>query len=133
MTTCTEHPSTSSTGRGHQDPLESDDQETQMTTEHPAPDTALTERSVENDALRRVAEDIAYEHAASIDGEFGCCHAETALRAGGRAPEFDGDEFQPIPENCPGQSVLARHLAAISAAVSPPPGSSTTEDQGPRR
>lgn len=65
-------------------------------------------------ALQAIAEDIAYQHAATIDGEFGCCHDEDALRAGGRVPEFDGDEFDPIPDDCPGKQTLDRHLARIA-------------------
>jgi hypothetical protein len=78
--------------------------------------------TVDNDALVTVAESIAREHAASIDAGFGCCHDEDALRAGGRAPEYEGDEFEPIPDYCPGKRVLDRHLAAIARAI--PPGGS---------
>ena len=67
-------------------------------------------------ALRAIAEDIAYQHAATIDGEYGCCHDEDALRAGGRVPEFDGDEFEPIPDDCPGKQTLDRHLDRIAAS-----------------
>lgn len=65
-------------------------------------------------AARAIAEDIAYQHAATIDGERGCCHDEDAFRAGGRVPEFDGDEFDPIPDDCPGKQTLDRHLAQIA-------------------
>jgi hypothetical protein len=75
--------------------------------------------TVDYDALVEVAESIAREHAASIDAEFGCCHDEDALRAGGRAPQYEGDEFEPIPVYCPGKRVLARHLAAIASVTSP--------------
>lgn len=77
--------------------------------------------TAESDALAVVAERIAYEHAVTIDGEFGCCHDEDALRTGGRVPEYEGDEFQPIPEDCPGKRTLDRHLAAIRAVRVIPP------------
>lgn len=70
--------------------------------------------------LREVAERIAYEHAATVDGEFGCCHNEDELRAGGRAPSFDGDEFEPIPDDCPGKEIVERHLDALAAYEAAP-------------
>lgn len=77
--------------------------------------------TAENAALRAVAERIAREHAASVDGEFGCCHDEDAFLAGGRVPEFEGDEFEPIPDYCLGKRLLDRHLAAIRATCVLPP------------
>jgi hypothetical protein len=67
--------------------------------------------------LRDAAVELAYRRASDIDAEFGCCHSIEDFRAGGRLPEFDGDEFQPIPSDCTGARVLADDLRALLAAV----------------
>lgn len=59
--------------------------------------------------------DLAYEYAATVDGEWGCCHGEEDLRAGGRVPEYDGDEFEPLPADCLGAGVVAKWLPLLAA------------------
>lgn len=58
-------------------------------------------------------EAMVYEHAATVDAEWGCSHNVVELRAGGRAPEYDGDTFAPCPEDCPGMEVVRERLLGV--------------------
>jgi hypothetical protein len=57
-------------------------------------------------ALEQRLTEIEYQYAATIDGEWGCCHDAEELRRGGRAPQFDGDTFDPLPPTCAGSDQL---------------------------
>lgn len=72
----------------------------------------------EVDRLRQVATDIASHYAADIDGERGCCHTSDDLENSGRAPEFDGDTFDPLPDECAGRRMLDWCLQLVDRDVS---------------
>lgn len=67
-----------------------------------------------------LAERIAYAYAETVDSEWGCCHSAEDLRRGGRAPEFDDDEFEPLGDHCPGRDLLDVWLPQIEALRTPP-------------
>lgn len=55
-------------------------------------------------------ESLVYEHAATVDGEWGCSHNGPELRAGGRPPGYQGDTFDPLPDDCPGAEIVDTYL-----------------------
>lgn len=62
-----------------------------------------------------LAEQIAYAYAATVDGEWGCCHSAEDLRAGGREPAWEGEDFDPLPDYCVGVATLKDWLPRIAA------------------
>lgn len=62
------------------------------------------------------------EHGATVDGEYGCCHDADALLAGGRVAEFEGDEFDPLPVDCPGAKAALPGLLLLALPYAGHPG-----------
>ena len=69
----------------------------------------------ECEAKRRIMTE-AFEVAATIDGEWGCCHDADDIRRGYREPTPGwGDEAEPLPEGCAGPEVAGKFLQALAA------------------
>jgi hypothetical protein len=68
----------------------------------------------ECEAKRRIVDFMLDEHGATIDGEWGCCHSGADFRNGGRAPEYEGDEFETLPSDCPGAKAALAGLALLA-------------------
>ena len=69
----------------------------------------------ECEAKRRIVAE-AFEVAATIDGEWGCCHDADDIRRGYREPTPGwGDEAEPLPEGCAGPEVAGKFLQALAA------------------
>ena len=69
----------------------------------------------ECEAKRRIVAE-AFEVAATIDGEWGCCHDAEDIRRGYREPTLGwGDEAEPLPEGCAGPEVAGKFLQALAA------------------
>lgn len=69
----------------------------------------------ECEAKRRIVTE-AFEVAATIDGEWGCCHDAEDIRRGYREPTPGwGDEAEPLPEGCAGPEVAGKFLQALAA------------------
>ena len=69
----------------------------------------------ECEAKRRIVAE-AFEVAATIDGEWGCCHDADDIRRGYREPTPGwGDEAEPLPESCAGPEVAGKFLQALAA------------------
>jgi hypothetical protein len=64
----------------------------------------------EVDRLRALIDELALEHAETIDGEWGCCHNKTEIRSGIVPPDFEGDEATTLTaEACPGREAYLKH------------------------
>jgi len=74
----------------------------------------------ECEAKRRIVEQ-AFRIAATIDGEWGCCHGPEAIRTGRMVPDFDDEAPEDLPSGCPGPDVAARFLSPLAAAYSDHP------------
>ena len=69
----------------------------------------------ECEAKRRIVAE-AFEVAATIDGEWGCCHDADDIRRGYREPTPGwGDEAEPLPEGCAGPEGAGKFLQALAA------------------
>lgn len=68
----------------------------------------------ECEAKRQIVAFMLDDHGATIDGEWGCCHSGDDLRNGGRAPEYEGDEFEPLPSDCPGAKAALDGLKLLA-------------------
>ena len=68
----------------------------------------------ECEAKRRIMTE-AFEVAATIDGEWGCCHDADDIRRGYREPTPGwGDEPEPLPANCAGPEVAGKFLQGLA-------------------
>ena len=75
----------------------------------------------ECEAKRRIVAE-AFEVAATIDGEWGCCHDAEDIRRGYREPTPGwGDEAEPLPEGCAGPEVAGKFLQALAAVYADHP------------
>lgn len=72
-------------------------------------------------AAKRAIVDQALETAQQIDGEWGCCHSASDIRRGFRAPDFDGDTTDPLPETCYGPEAAARFLHPLASVYADDP------------
>lgn len=77
---------------------------------------------VEVEAKRAIVAE-AFEVAATIDGEWGCCHDADDIRRGYREPTPGwGDEAEPLPESCQGPDVAAKFLWPLASVFADRPG-----------
>lgn len=83
---------------------------------------AVPARVLADCAAKRAIIDEAYEIAAKIDSEWGCNHDAASIRRGGRLPEFDGDVFEPLPDDCCGPRVAAGFLTPLAVPYADRPG-----------
>ena len=68
----------------------------------------------ECEAKRRIVTE-AFEVAATIDGEWGCCHDADDIRRGYREPTPGwGDEPEPLPASCAGPEVAGKFLQGLA-------------------
>ena len=68
----------------------------------------------ECEAKRRIMTE-AFEVAATIDGEWGCCHDADDIRRGYREPTPGwGDEPEPLPADCAGPEVAGKFLQGLA-------------------
>jgi len=71
-------------------------------------------------AKRRIVEE-AFRIAATIDGEWGCCHGPEAIRTGRTVPDFDDEAPEDLPSWCLGPDVAARFLSPLASVYSDHP------------
>lgn len=62
-----------------------------------------------NDSYARLV-NVAFELAASVDNEYGCCHQTDELRAGFRVEGYNPYETAPLPVECLGVATLDKWL-----------------------
>ena len=68
----------------------------------------------ECESKRRIVTE-AFEVAATIDGEWGCCHDADDIRRGYREPTPGwGDEPEPLPADCAGPEVAGKFLQGLA-------------------